>query len=540
MSACGYYEGRERRLKKRIGSLPDIPEDFYEWSKKEVTGNHYLFYKRAGNKVTVWCSACGQMDEYKLRPGETLEQQVLDRTGQKPEHNKFGVCLLCRKIGRWKAVGRKDRVDEKEPCYIWQKIDDKNFVIRYFEARKTATQKGEEYGWEEVARNYICKGRRKVQKDYHKWDCWLGRAFWDDCNLQGMKNIRQPDGKIYPGSWDELKKSHLKYSGLEEYVAWRKKSFDAARRIDYVGYLGQYNRFPAQEMLVKMGLCELADLDSKNWFDEGAKKPADVLKIDKRKLRDLMQKYGQQCKWLRMYQMEKRLGICLGREEENRLFEMLGQYRIGQYEEIAPYLSVTKFCNHVSRYHQHPDREHRNWTEYQVATHYADYLSMCIQMGYDMTDTIKLFPHDLYAAHDKMVVEVNKHKADERKKEVNRKYTDIAKKYDAINKKYGIETEKYIVRPVHDAAEMVDEGRMQHHCVGGDTYLMKHNNGDSYILLMRKKETPDIPYITIEIRGTHIMQWYGEHDHKTDQKQVDAFLKRYVQQLERKERKKSA
>ena len=40
MSACGYYEGRERRLKKRTGSLPDIPEDFYEWSKKEVTGNH--------------------------------------------------------------------------------------------------------------------------------------------------------------------------------------------------------------------------------------------------------------------------------------------------------------------------------------------------------------------------------------------------------------------------------------------------------------------------------------------------------------------
>ena len=75
-----------------------------------------------------------------------------------------------------------------------------------------------------------------------------------------------------------------------------------------------------------------------------------------------------------------------------------------EYEQVASYLSVTKFCNHVKKYHDNPDREHRNWTTYQVATHYLDYLSMCIQMEYDMTDTIKLFPHELYAAHEKMVL----------------------------------------------------------------------------------------------------------------------------------------
>ncbi len=534
------YEKRERELKERCASLPEIPEDFYEWSKKEVTGNHYLFYRRAGNKVTVRCSACGQMDEYKLRAGETLEQQACDRTGPKPKHNGIVMCRFCRKIGKWKAVGRKDRVNEKEPCYIWQKIDEQNFVIRYFEARKTATQEGEQYDWEEVVRNYISKGKKKVQKDYHKWDCWTMRDFWDDCNLYGMNSIRQEEGKIYPGSWDELKKSHLKYSGLEEYAAWWKNSFNAARRIDYVGYLAQYNRFPAQEMLVKMGLCELAGLSSKDWFDEKAKKPADALKIDKRKLKELTGEYGQQRKWLKMYQMEKRLGVYLDREEEERLFEVLGECMFDRYEAAAPYLSVTKFFNHVNKYHDNPDREHRNWTEYQVAIHYCDYLNMCVQMEYDMTDTIKLFPHDLYAAHDKMVLEVNKHAADERKKEVNRKYGHIAEVYDRLERKYGLETPEYIIRPVKSAAEMVDEGRIQHHCVGGDTYLDRHNKGYSYILLMRKKTNPDFPYITIEIKGEQILQWYGEHDHKTDEEQVDAFLKTYVQQLKKKTQKKSA
>lgn len=534
------YERRRRELQERIESMPEIPEEFLDWSRKEVTNKHYLFYKRKGNKVEAWCSACGNENEYRINPGESYEELTAVRTGPKPKHNDFAVCGICGEAGKWIAVGRKNRIEDKEPCYLWQTINEKTFVIRYFYAYKTATQGGEKCEWTEIARNFIRKGRKKIQKDYQKYDGYTGEDFWDDCNLYGLKSIKQEDGKIYPGSWDELKKSHLKYSGLEEYVAWMKKS-KPMRKIDYTGYLGQYNRFPAEEMLVKMGLYELVDLCSKDWFDEKAEKPEDVLKIDKRKLKELL-KVGiaEQYKWLKMYQMEKRLGILLKEEEEKELFKIMGEYRLTEYEKIAPYLSVTKFINRVKRYACKPDREHRNWSEYMIATRYCDYLDMCIQMGYDMTDTIKLFPKDLHAAHDKMVLEVNRRAADMRKQEVNKKYPNIAKKYEELEKYYGIETKKYIVRPVRDAAEMVEEGRMQHHCVGGDTYLGKHNKGESRILLMRKREKPEEPYITIEIRGTQIIQWYGEHDKKTDQKQVDAFLKRYVKQLEKKKQRKTA
>lgn len=33
------------------------------------------------------------------------------------------------------------------------------------------------------------------------------------------------------------------------------------------------------------------------------------------------------------------------------------------------------------------------------------------------------------------------------------------------------------------------EGRTLHHCVGGDTYLGRHDRGESYILMLRAQET---------------------------------------------------
>lgn len=81
------------------------------------------------------------------------------------------------------------------------------------------------------------------------------------------------------------------------------------------------------------------------------------------------------------------------------------------------------------------------------------------------------------------------------------------------------------------------EGRTLHHCVGGDNYLSKHNKGTTAILFLRKEKTPDTPYITIEIKGTEIRQWYGAHDKKPKQEFFDRFLKDYTAQLKNREKK---
>ena len=74
----------------------------------------------------------------------------------------------------------------------------------------------------------------------------------------------------------------------------------------------------------------------------------------------------------------------------------------------------------------------------------------------------------------------------------------------------------------------MDEGRTLHHCVGGDSYLTKHNTGKSYILFLRFKKDEDAPYVTIEIDDTKILQWYGAYDKKPDKENIENLLKEYV------------
>lgn len=77
------------------------------------------------------------------------------------------------------------------------------------------------------------------------------------------------------------------------------------------------------------------------------------------------------------------------------------------------------------------------------------------------------------------------------------------------------------------------EGRLLHHCVGGDTYLGRHNTGKTYILMLRFKEEPDIPYITVEIdaKNPRILQWYGDKDKKPDEKNMQSWLNTWLMKL---------
>lgn len=102
-----------------------------------------------------------------------------------------------------------------------------------------------------------------------------------------------------------------------------------------------------------------------------------------------------------------------------------------------------------------------------------------------------------------------------------------------MRNKYYYEDDTYIIRPAKSAEEIVTEGRVLHHCVGGDNYLGKHDRGETYILFLRFKDTPNMQYVTVEIEATtpNILQWYGAHDKKPDQENIQKWLNRYIRML---------
>ena len=166
-----------------------------------------------------------------------------------------------------------------------------------------------------------------------------------------------------------------------------------------------------------------------------------------------------------------------------------------------------------------------------TATTYFDYLSMRTQLGYDMSNTVYQRPRNLEVAHNKMMAEIDKKQVDRRMLEVAERYPLIRKNYRKLRKRYFFEDENFIIRPARSAEEIVQEGRILHHCVGGDSYLNKHNDQKSIILFLRFKEEQETPYITVEIEGERIVQWYGAHDRKPDEKNMQKWLDAYVTRL---------
>ena len=149
-----------------------------------------------------------------------------------------------------------------------------------------------------------------------------------------------------------------------------------------------------------------------------------------------------------------------------------------------------------------------------------------------MTDSIVLFPKDLKDAHNKAVIEKDSKAAEERKREVENRYRGIQDRFKGADKVYHYESGAFIIRPAMSASEIVDEGRILHHCVGGDSYLSKHDKRVSIICFLRAKDKPEEPYVTVELKDGKIEQWYGYLDEKPDEKKVDRWLKRYVKTLD--------
>ena len=168
-----------------------------------------------------------------------------------------------------------------------------------------------------------------------------------------------------------------------------------------------------------------------------------------------------------------------------------------------------------------------------TATTYTDYLVMRQTLGYDMTNTVYLQPRNLGEAHAAMVAEQNQKEADKRMTEVAIRFPNIRINYRKLRRRYFWEDEAFLIRPARSAEEIVTEGGLLHHCVGGDNYLRKHNEGESYILFLRQQEAPEIPYITVEIDTIRhrILQWYGAHDRKPDEQRMQKWLNDYIDRL---------
>lgn len=538
------YQRRQEALKDRIAHTKELPEKKILDRADTVYfhNEHYLYYKKHGCWAKIACSKCGGVTDARWKSGISYESQFQTWT-EEPREGRYGTCPMCGAHGLYKCQGKvKGEHSRTIHLFLGQRYKENGMVMRYVQVEKTwilgliCGEKGtemynacEKLSGVEIARAYFEPGK-KMQIDYQKHNPYSGEDFWDDCNLYGMNNITIDVAAIMPETFEEMKGTMFQYSALQEYVR-------CVGEVNPIGYLERYSQTPQIEVLVKMGMIGVVNALVKCHYgivaNQYASRPDVFLGIRKERVKQLIRKKGD-VEILKVMQMEKRFGQNWTEDQIEHLAETA--LRGTQVEMATGYMTLQKLLNRIEKYAGCQFGTKCRGAEARIrhtATTYVDYLTMRVNLGYDLNNTVYQQPRDLEAAHTKMVMETNKEEADKHLREVAEKYPNIQYSYRSLRKKYFYEDENYIIRPARSAEEIVMEGRLLHHCVGGAGYLNSHNTGKTYILMLRYKKEPEIPYITVEIDAKYprIIQWYGEFDKKPDEKNMQAWLNTWLMKL---------
>lgn len=501
-------------IDEEMHRVPNEPKDFAKWVENIALMNSRYIYYRYGSRITEgYCTHCG-----KIVP-----------LSEKPGNNKSGTCKLCRSRVTYKAWKKAGKIEDNTEALLLQRLNDGRFVLRSYRAKKCYEKPREdansiktEFRLHEDARLVLDEEMRPRKR--YVYDIYKSTHQLRWCNSSYGWSNYYTNGYLYTYNLNEiLKATKMEYVPLSKLLVtkrhWFHGAVEALRRMA--------KNANTLEYFIKCRLYSLAiELMENDYLTDSAtlniwgKNIIECLMISKEQLKILQKIDGNKKDLIRM-QVAKKNDIRLT-EEQYRFFH---EHNVDY--EIIQYMKGTTPAK-MFRYLQSLRKGERKETEKKIRE-YRDYLQMRDNCGYNMSDLIILYPKDLDEAHKKMVLETNSKELDIRIRKVNRDFCHIADHFQTLNELYQYEDGDYLIRPAQDAGEIVMEGRFLHHCVGGDGYLRKHDRLDSIILFLRKKEEPDTPYYTIELREEKVVQFYSEYDKQPDKEKIKKWLDKWLE-----------
>lgn len=541
----------DEEKKTLLGSTPELTEDFKEWLISLFDDHHISYYWRPAGEILVECCHCGCREYFK--PGKTTKDPLIRAWGDRPKPQK-GEKYFCPNCGLETKLrpgkNRKWPINESMSGWYGQKTKDGGYVLRYFEPTLSSYPVGSVYEDEssyevltqgEKMRIYFPVGmKKKHYKLYYHTDClfyhnsarYYVASEWStsSCfNTMSYWYSGPAKGEIYPETYENMKGTRLEYSLSEDVMD--KEPFGSITLADWQQAYIDNAYF---ETLYKLGLYVVIEHIMRRGpkscgMNYRAKTVWRYLNISRQRLKDLTN--HPQMDYLDVYRAE----LKLGEHWDDQIIEALSNgFSVEDIEYIRQFTTLKKFTNYFMKFK-------KSYNLHGLHVTYLDYLKMTERCGYDMTSSINIFPRDLVGAHDSRVDETHKTEAEKRKKEAEQRFKAIRNRFKKADAVYHYEEGTLLIRPAKNASEIVDEGRILHHCVGGDEYLESHAKHKTIICFLRRKKSPDKPYITVEINPDgEIKQWYGIHDSKPSEKRIDRWLDKYTKALDLKKLRREA
>lgn len=491
--------------------ITETPADFGQWVREEAFwGQQYFFYSAKEKKA--YCTACGQTIPAKM----------------KSIHNRIVVCPACGRKVMAKSWNKQKCLSDKQETALIQRIPE-GIIARIFSCRKVHENSND---WKTKIDIYETDRKLYGQKMINIRDYeyapfkQTGIPRW--CNSQYINLMSR--AVVYPRNIGGIRKEVKELDTPIEIMLEREKG----RRVAIQDLLrpGEITKH-----LIRTGLTKLA-VESMEGAPmrtaKNGKTAQEVLMINGDRINRLKGINGGAIAlgWLQ-YEQET------GRKVSQKALERLEDRRIDKGSlGVALRCGVTpeRALNYI---------EKQQRAQSDVLTEWKDYLEMAIEERMDLYDDIVRLPKNLHRRHNELV-ELRNKKENEKKLREYRKIDREIRKRIREAAIYYWQDENYMIVPAAKCEELMAEGRTLHHCVGAsDTYMKKMAAGRTWILFLREKKEPEIPYYTIEISmaDDRILQWYSKYDRKPDRGKIERVLRKFeksVKDRRKKEQIKSA
>ena len=496
--------------------VPDLPEDFETWIHDYgMRSRRYLIYD-GNSKIRIrqaFCTECGQHME-------------IDSREVRLRMNEWGECPCCGSPVVMKTIKRWHTQElATNHVAIVQKLEDGKLLFRCF---------GVDYLFHKEEFPLLTISKR--QGIYEIYRIFMDGRHWESFEYAEYKQSHKerwcPDtGKIgieefiirRDGLRELLAGTPYQYSGLE--ALQEKEEF---REIEIFRYLRAYEKCHDLEMLVKAGLSRLAVENIHNILYWHEKNPIRDLKmLTKPHLRMLREMNGGNS----MVSLFREIELTRKEITIPDLKEFIEAFGTSQTVLRAIYnnnLSVRKFSRYAMK-------QAGRWKKDASARanffhDWMDYTGWCEELGYDMNDPYVLMPPDFKKAHNRVHKELQDRRDAELRKSMEQLDIIIREQMVLLSDQdpMHLETKKYLIRLPGSVDELREEGKTLHHCVA--TYANKVAEGKTTILFVRRVETPDIPFFTMEWRDNKVIQCRGSHncDMPND---VRAFVKAFERKM---------
>lgn len=314
-----------------------------------------------------------------------------------------------------------------------------------------------------------------------------------NCNWAGLKVYQDWDGLR-----EAAEKSPLRY-GLEEYHKAAAVPEDA-----YIKFLHWNTRYPAVEMVLKMGLTEIVVAKMSERYHRYYNKPDDCLNWRGKNLRSIFRKSLTKADKRYMkehgYNIDMSAVLLWQSSEMNLTFEeaaiLIGQTG-GRWKDFADILNLKKTIAWLRRH---------GWI--RKLGDYLDYISDCRQLGLDLTSKSVLHPKDIDTAHANTIRQIQYKE--------NKGYEDAyQKRRRKLEKAYRFKGMGLMVVVPEHVTDYITEGKEMNNCVGG--YIKRIAAGATDVVFVRSEENPGQSYITMEICNGRIIQARTHHNGPLDE-----------------------